>query len=112
MAKPKSRTYSRYTRQAVTLLGRLIRTQRLEQRIQVQELAERAGISRDLLYRIEKGDPRVELGVAFEVAALVGVPLFAPDLAGVQEHNHRVAEKLALLPQSVRKSREVADDDF
>ena len=112
MAKPKSRTYSRYTRQAVTLLGLLIRTRRLEQRIQDQAQAERAGISRDLLYRIEKGDPRVELGVTFEVAALVGVPLFAPDLAGVQEHNHRVAEKLALLPQSVRKGREVVDDDF
>lgn len=111
--RPRARTYSRYTRQALSLLGMLVRAGRVEQRMTAQELAERAGISRDFLYRIEKGDPRAELGVAFEVAAIVGVPLFAPDLPGLEARGQAAADRLALLPKAVRKRQEGGlKDDF
>ena len=80
MPKTGTRTYSRYTRQAVRLLGLQLHTRRLERGMTAAALAERAGVSRDLLYRVERGDPRVALGLAFELAAIVGVPLFDPCL--------------------------------
>jgi DNA-binding XRE family transcriptional regulator len=112
MTRTRTRTYSRYTRQALTLMGLLVRAGRTEQKMTAQELANRAGISRDLLYRIEKGDPRCELGVVFEVAALVGVPLFEPDMAGLTERAQVLAEKFALLPKAVRRSASEVKDDF
>lgn len=72
MPRIENRTYSRHTREAVTLLGRLIRLARKERRLSAAELAERAGISRGTLQRIEKGDPKVEIGIMFEAATLVG----------------------------------------
>lgn len=113
MSTSGARTYSRYTRQALRLLGRQLRMHRVERGMTAAELAERAGVSRDLLYRVEKGDPRVALGLAFELAAIVGVPLFDPDPAALDNHIRRAEDRLSLLPAAVRKSRvEPADDDF
>ena len=52
MAKPNQRTYSRYSLDALKLLGGLIRSGRIEAKLTTQELAERVGISRGLLSRI------------------------------------------------------------
>ena len=79
-----ARTYSRYAREAVTLLGNLIRVNRIELRLSVQELAERVGISRDMMQRIEQGDPRCGIGLVIEAAAIVGVPLFGADSSNSQ----------------------------
>ena len=111
MARVSARTYSRYTRDALTLLGHLIRVARKEQKMTLQEVADRVGISRGLLQRIEKGDPRCEIGVAFEVAAIVGVHLFDGP-AALGTHLRHAEDKLALLPKSVRKTITVVDDDF
>jgi len=47
-----TRTYSRYGREAVIVLGQLIRINRIERKLSVVQLAERVGASRDLmLYR-------------------------------------------------------------
>ncbi len=48
MPKQATRTYSRITRYAATLLGKQIRIARKERKMTAQELAERAGISRGL----------------------------------------------------------------
>ncbi len=112
MAKASTRSYSRYTRQALTLLGGLVRAGRSEKRMTAQELADRAGISRDMLYRIEKGDPRCELGATLEVAAIVGVTLFDPELAGLEARSRETADRLALLPKAVRKRATEVKDDF
>lgn len=111
---PKSiiRTYSRYSRDAVALLGGLIRVARKEKKLTALELAERAGISRGLLQRIEKGDLKCEIGVAFEVAAIVGIKLFDADAAELTQLVGRTEQKLALLPKSIRKKQEVVDDNF
>lgn len=111
---PKSiiRTYSRYSRDAVALLGGLIRVARKEKKLTALELAERAGISRGLLQRIEKGDLKCEIGVAFEVAAIVGIKLFDADAVELPQLVGRTEQKLALLPKSIRKKQEVVDDNF
>lgn len=112
MAKPLVRTYSRYSLQALALLGALLRTARIEKKLGLQALAERAGISRDLLRRIEKGDPRCEIGVVFELAAILGVPLFDPEPGALTARSRTVQDRLALLPKSVHASRDEVKDDF
>ena len=66
MPKPVMRPYSRYSRDAVVLLGQLIRRTRIERKLTAAELAERAGLSRGLVQRIEKGDPGCAIGAVFE----------------------------------------------
>ncbi len=112
MPRSTKRAYSRYCRDAVALLGGLIRAARKERKLTVREVAERAGVSRGLLQRIEKGDLRCELGATFEVASIVGVKLFDSDATALKRHILHTEEKLALLPKSVRKTARVVDDDF
>ncbi|MGB8818621.1 MAG: helix-turn-helix transcriptional regulator [Rhizobiaceae bacterium] len=108
----RQRTYSRYGRAAVTVLGQLIRINRIERKLSVAELAERVGASRDLMQRIEKGDPRCGIGVVFEAAAIVGVPLFEEDPGRLTMSVAEQKEKLRLLPKSIRKTRSAVKDDF
>jgi transcriptional regulator with XRE-family HTH domain len=113
-AMPKSvlRIYSRYSREAVSLLAGFIRTARKEKKLTVQELADRAGISRGMLQRIEKGDMKCEIGVVFEVAAIVGLKLFEADESTLTRYIRQTQDKLSLLPKSVRKTTRAVDDEF
>ena len=108
----KDRTYSRYTREAAALLAREVRLGRKQRKWTERELADRAGISRATLQKIEKGDLSVAIGLVFEVAALVGVTLFDEERASLAAHIARTDDKLALLPRTVRKFRKMVDDDF
>lgn len=112
MAKPDNKSYSRYAREAAELLGTLIRNARVEQELTVADLAERAGISRGLVYRIEKGEPGSSLGTAFELAAIVGLHLFEADQATLGRHLAAAQEKAALLPRYARPSAKKVKDDF
>jgi transcriptional regulator with XRE-family HTH domain len=103
--------YSPRTIEAAELLGTQVRIGRLERRWTVQELAERVGVSVVTLRKIERGDPSVGLGVAFEAATLTGVPLFYEERSRLSTELGRAADRLAVLPNRVRKPREV-DDDF
>lgn len=112
MPKSINRSYSRYSREAVSLLAGLIRTARKERKLTAQEVAERAGISRGLLLRIEKGDMKCEIGVVFEVATLVGLILFDTDETTLTRQRRQIEDKLTLLPKSMRKSDKIVDDEF
>jgi len=108
-----ARTYSSYTREAAALLGKQIRLGRKRRKWTAHELAERAGISRATLQKIEKGDLSVAVGLVFEVAALVGVRLFDAERSTLAGHIGRTEDQLALLPSAVRRPRKHAvDDDF
>jgi transcriptional regulator with XRE-family HTH domain len=106
------RTYSRYSRDAVALLGGLIRAARKERKMTAQEVSDRAGISRGTLQRIEKGDLNCEIGVVFEVATILGVKLFDAPETTLTTQLRQTEEKLALLPKSVRQKTRVVNDDF
>jgi len=112
MPKSITRTYSRYSRDAAALLGALIREARNERKLTAQELADRAGISRGLLQRIEKGNLKCEIGAVFEVATIVGVKLFDTDENALTKYLRQTKEKLSLLPKSVRKKSKAVRDDF
>ena len=112
MPKPSDRTYSRYAREAMSLLGRTIRIARLERKLTTSEVAARAGISRSLLQRIESGDPGTSLGPVFETAAIVGVPLFEAEPDRLAMHSANADAKLALLPQAARARTKAVKDAF
>jgi transcriptional regulator with XRE-family HTH domain len=112
MPKPTARTTSRYANEAITYLGRLIREARIERKETAAQLAERAGISRGLLQRIERGDPGCSIGAAFETAALVGIRLFDLDRERLVANNETLAHTLTLLPRSARPTKTEVKDDF
>lgn len=112
MAKPAQRSYSRYAREAAELLGLRIRQARIERGLTLVEVAERAGVSRGLVHRIEQGDMGCSVGAVFEVSALVGVPLFESEPTALTRHLSMARDTLTLLPKSVRTgtSQKVKDD--
>ena len=112
MPKPATRPYSRYAAEAVSYLGRLIRKSRIERKETAAQLAERAGISRGLMQRIERGDPGCSVGAVFEVAALLGIRLFDLDRETLTANNQIAAQTLTLLPSAARPTRKPVKDDF
>ena len=108
----RARSYSRVTKQALSLFGKLIKAGRLKRKMTATELAERAGITRRTLRNIENGEAGSEIGTVFEVATLVGVRLFDVDERTLAIHNAHLEDKLTLLPKSVRPGKQEVDDDF
>jgi transcriptional regulator with XRE-family HTH domain len=108
----RPRTYSRLSQEALRLLGAQVRLARKQRGMTETELAERVGVARSTLQLIEKGDPKVEIGLVFEAATLAGVGLFAPEAATLAPQLERVADKIALLPHAIRRPRQEVKDDF
>ncbi len=54
-------------------LGENIKLARKRRKLTTIQVAERSGINRTTLYRIEKGDPRVSLGAYFNVLRVLGL---------------------------------------
>lgn len=112
MNRKKHKIYSRYTQLAIELLAKSIRQARTQKKMTAQDLSERIGISRDMLHRIEKGEPGCAIGAVFEAAAILGLHLFDSDQASLKAKLSIVDDKLTLLPKSVRKQKVALDDDF
>lgn len=112
MVKPVSRPISQYSLDALALLGQLVREARLGKAMTTTDLASRAGISRALLQRIERGDPGCSIGAVFEVATLCGVSLFDQEQRQLTTYLALHREKMALLPKAVRVRSKGVKDDF
>lgn len=108
----KQRTYSKYAKEAAFLLGQQIKLGRKERQWSEQNLAERAGISRATLQKIEAGEMSPSIGLVFEVAALVGVALFEHDSRILATSIELTQSKIALLPKAIRNKIRAVDDDF
>jgi transcriptional regulator with XRE-family HTH domain len=112
MPKQTSRAHSRVTRHAAALLGKQIKIARKERKMTAQDLADRAGISRGLLQRIEKGNLKCQIGAVFEVATLVGIKLFDADVSSLNIRIRQADDKIALLPKHIHSIKKVVNDDF
>ena len=55
-------------------VGEQIKLARLRRKYSVKLIAERAGISRATLWKVEKGDPGVAIGIYAKVLAAIGLP--------------------------------------
>ncbi len=108
----RQRTYSRYAQEAAALMGQQIKLGRKQRRWSEKNLADRAGISRATLQKIEKGEMGCAVGSVFEVATLVGVKLFESDNMPLSRHIEHARDKIALLPQRMRVAEKAVRDDF
>lgn len=108
----KERVYSQTVLDAARLLGSQVRQGRLARHWTVQDLAERAGISKNTLVKVEHGDPSVAFGTALDLAVLVGVPLFYDDRVRLSAESRLAQAQTALIAQRVRPSRDAPDYDF
>lgn len=108
----KKRTYSKYAKEAALLLGQLIKLGRKKRKWSEQNLADRAGISRATLQKIEAGEMSPSIGLVFETAALVGVNLFEPENQRLATSIDLTQSKIALLPKRIRSKKKALDDDF
>ena len=66
-------TLPRAARQALIKLGEDIAVARKKRRISTVSMAERAFISRGTLYKVERGDPSVSMGIYATVLAILGL---------------------------------------
>ena len=113
MPRVKPPTISRHAQNAVTLLAGEIRAARLEKRMTVAELAERAGVSRGLVARVEQGDLACSIGTVFEIAALAGVDLFEQGDGRRSARLENTRKILELLPKRARALQlPKVNDDF
>ncbi len=110
MAKP--RTYSSLTKQAATLLGKKIILGRKQRHWTEQNLADRAGITRGTLQKIQRGELGCAIGSVFEVAVLVGVNLFDHPVHSLEEQIQTAQDKIALLPMRESPIKRDVDDEF
>lgn len=108
----KQRTYSKYAQHAVILLGEQIKLGRKQRKWTEHNLADRAGISRATLQKIENGEMSCAIGLVFEVATLVGVNLFEQDKLPLSKHIEQTRDKIALLPKRIQVKAKAVDDEF
>lgn len=108
----KQRTYSKYALEAVTLLGEQIKLGRKQHKWSENNLAERAGISRATLQKIENGKMSCAIGLVFEVATLVGINLFEQDKLPLSRKLEQTRDKIALLPKRIKAKPKAVHDDF
>ncbi|MCB1767513.1 MAG: helix-turn-helix transcriptional regulator [Candidatus Competibacteraceae bacterium] len=110
----KSPLLSLQSHEALALFATLLETARRERQMSQAELAERAGISRATVQAVLKGEPQVAIGTVFEVAALLGTPLFniEPGHPRLTEYRELLEARLALLPKHIHPPKADIDDDF
>jgi transcriptional regulator with XRE-family HTH domain len=113
MPRIKPPTISRHAKDAVTLLSGEIRAARIEKRMTAAELAERAGVSRGLVARVERGDLACSIGTVFDIAVIAGVDLFDQGSDRRSAHLASTRKILELLPKRARALQPPkVDDDF
>lgn len=108
----KQRIYTPYAHEGVVLMGELIKLGRKQRKWTEKNLADRAGISRATLQKIENGEMSCSVGSVFEVATLVGIKLFESDSIPLSKQIEHERNKVALLPQRIKSKNKTVDDDF
>lgn len=95
-------------KRAMQKLGRDLRDARKRRRIPMQLAAERAGISRKTLDKIEKGDEGVGMGAYARVLFIMGMVERFGDLADPQLDKLGIHLEMEQLPKRIRipKARE------
>ena len=83
------------------LLGERLRLARLRRRITTIQFAERVGISRDTLNRLEGGDPAIALGTYVRALRVLGLDRDLARLAADDEMGRKLQD-LELAPRRAR----------
>jgi len=103
-------------RQVLKELGMLISSGRKERRFTQTELANRVGVGRMTIVRMEKGAPEVAIGNYLTTAWILGLQVLSwSDFGGLRAESSVAAylEKIGKhLPERIRKRKDDIDNDF
>jgi transcriptional regulator with XRE-family HTH domain len=92
-------------RRALSKLGRDIREARLRRRIPAAVVAERASISRTTLFKLEKGDPVVSIGIIGTVLFVLGMGERLGEIVDIKRDEQGLALDEQRLPKRIRSKR-------
>lgn len=98
-------------RRALRKLGRDIREARLRRRIPAAVVAERASISRTTLFKLEKGDPGVSIGIIGTVLFVLGMGERLSEIADIKRDEQGLALDEERLPKRIRPKRRRPDKE-
>jgi len=90
--------------QRTTELGERIRLARLRRRIPLVELAQRIGVSRPTLLRLERGDAGVSLAVLVRALSVLGLLDDLQKLAGDDELGQRLQDVSLRRPRRITRT--------
>jgi len=88
-------------RRSLRKLGRDIRVARKKRRLTVAMMMERVGVSKVTYLKVEKGDPRVGVGIYAATLMAVGLGTPLADVADPAQDDEGLALEEARLPQRV-----------
>ncbi len=97
----------RAAKQALSKLGEDIVVARKKRRISTVSMAERAFISRGTLYKVERGDPSVSIGIYATVLAILGLAERLAQVADRRDDELGLDIEEERLPRRVRPRRRV-----
>jgi len=92
-------------KRSLAKLGADISAARRRRRISVELMAERAFVGRNTITRVEKGDPRVSMGIYATVLFVLGFAETLSDLADVASDRIGLDLEEERLPERVRAPR-------
>lgn len=108
----EDQTLSMSAKNALKLFSMLLEKERRKKGYSQKDLAQRAGVSRFSVQNILKGEPSVSIGTYFEIAVILGVPLFTDNSHKLASMIKQVEEVISLLPSHVHLEKEILDDNF
>lgn len=113
MSRTFQRPFPSVTKQAEAL-GQRLRLARLRRKLSTVLFAERMGVSRDTLHRLEKGDPNIALGTYMRALRVLGLDKDLDALARDDELGRKLQDIEALGSSrgrcDDRKNKESSDD--
>ena len=84
-------------------LGERLRLARLRRRLSAGSFAERVGVSRDTLHRLEKGDPGVALGTYARALRVLGLDADLDAVARDDELGRKLQDLALTAPRRPRR---------
>lgn len=105
MGVPRSKALPLPVGRALTRLGTDVRDARRRRRIPTATMAERAGISRTTLHKVERGDPGVSLGIYATVLFVLGLEERLAELADPRNDTVGLDLEAEALPKRIRGRR-------
>lgn len=96
---------------ALTTLGKNIRTARLRRKLRIEDLAERIGVSRYVVSDIEKGKPSTSVAAYMGALWVLGLIDQMREVAHPDNDGEGKILERARSPKTARKKR-VLDNDF
>lgn len=86
-------------------MGERLRLARLRRRLSAQQVAERAGISRATLHKVERGEPNVAMGSYFQVLRVLGLETDFESLAADDTMGRKLQDLEMVTPRRAPKRK-------